>query len=233
MRISKSIDGKINKLKEKKKNNYYVNTNSNLITTKNNIAEYNLNKLNNNYEYKQQKTIKIDLLNSDSESYYEDRNLYQMKTDISDIKQKLNEFNSGEIKNELSLLKNEILQIKNILIQHFKLSNENKNIDNIIDNNTYNTFLDSSNSSINSIIKVNNMNQKELIQDKTVIISMNDIEHSITVNNKMTLEEFKYEAKKILKIYGDVKMHYFNFFLLKKIILNENDFKHSLTLIFS
>ena len=228
MRISKSIDGKINKLKGKKKNNYYVNTNSNLITTKNNITEYNLNNLNKNYEYKQQKTIKIDLLNSDSESYYEDRNLYQMKTDISDIKQKLNEFNSGEIKNELSLLKNEILQIKNILIQHFKLSNENKNLDNIIDNNTYNTFLDSSNSSINSIIKVNNMNQKELIQDKTVIISMNDLEHSITVNNKMTLEEFKYEAKKILKIYGDVKMHYFNFFGVKKIILNENDFKHSL-----
>ena len=66
------------------------------------------------------------------------------------------------------------------------------------------------------------------MNDRTVIISKDDKDYIIKINDNTTLNEFKNTAKQFFKIDNNIKIHYFNNFTIKKIIKNEIDFKNSL-----
>ena len=72
------------------------------------------------------------------------------------------------------------------------------------------------------------MNNSGCLFDRTVTISKDGKDYMIKVNDNTTLNEFKNAAQQFFKINKNVKIHYFNNFAIKKIIVNEMDFKNSL-----
>ena len=74
--------------------------------------------------------------------------------------------------------------------------------------------------------------QKDLLDeeksDRNVTVSMNGKDYVISINDNTTFVQFKNICMKYFNYNNNVSIHYFNTFGVKKIILNENDFKNSL-----
>ena len=146
-----------------------------------------------------------------------------IKTDISSLKNNIKNNISADIsfiKKELISMNNQIKDIKNLMIKHFHSNNLNDN-----DNND---LINTNNNKIPTLF--NNTSSKKKISERNVILSFNDKDFLIKVNDYMTLEEFISIAENNLKIIikDNIQIHYFNAFGIKKLISNEIDFSNTL-----
>ena len=142
-------------------------------------------------------------------------NLANLKNEISEIKQ-MNQENE-EIKNEVLILKEEIIGIKNLINE---LINNKETPKNEINNTEEDAV----------IIEKEEEKKNKIIPDRKIIIWMNRKNHIIKVHDKYTLEDFINKCKNSFKLgnFDNIIIHYFNKFGNKYIIKNKEDFQKSL-----
>ena len=161
----------------------------------------------------------------------------ELKKSVSDINSEIKNANFNQMKSDISSLKKEVVEIKNLLLsliqnkqQILLPSSINQNIN--INNPQKNLI---NNININKPI-INNQNDNKLDNkanilnipnNKLVIISMNGKDIQINIKLNITLVQFKSIVKNYFIINDNINIFYFNNFGIKKFILNESDFKNS------
>ena len=200
------------------------------------VNDYKLLNSNNNSFYK--KTINIEnnknldiiiIKNNISKIMKElkDANINQTKSDISDIKTKVEGINMDikDIKDELFEMKNDIKKIKNLLFEMFQNNqfNNDNNENCLYNKNKQNNIKTEGNIKENKYFKSTK-------KEKIITINFNNKNHFIKLYD-YTFENFKNKIENSFKImYNEhFKIYYFNSFGIKKFISNESEFKESIS----
>lgn len=191
--------------KNKKIRNSYQEQNNNDEVQKKYTLDKNYRisvQANINFLQKNKEELHSNDLNDQNQNTSKKEDDANFKKYISEIKK--NSKQNEEIKNEIKFLREEICEMKNLII-NLLLPNDN------VDSYKY-------------------IPKQEPIPNRKIVIQMDMKFHIIEINSDITLEKLKNKSKECFELPQDIDLiiYYFNKFGIKIIILNEDDFQKSI-----